>query len=467
MTERRRVLTGIKPTGAPHLGNYVGAIRPAIARSRDPAVDSYFFLADYHALIGGTDPVAVQRSTLEIAASWLALGLDPARTWFYRQSDLPEIPELTWLLTCLTSKGQLNRAHAYKAKVDVNLARGEEPDAGVDMGLYMYPVLMAADILIFNAHEVPVGRDQVQHIEIARDLAVRFNLHYGTPESPHFTLPEARVEADTAVLPGLDGRKMSKSYHNTIPLWLSPDDLRKAIAGIVTNALPPGAPKDADSAHLFQIHAAFLDEAGREALRADYAAGIGWGEAKQRCFEAIDAELAPARARYEQLMANPAEVEAILLDGGRRAREAAAPFVARLRRAVGLRPVDQLPAKPPTLGIGAVGFESGAVSGASLTTEPRQSTRARRKQGRTARLVRYERGGVHGFRLLSAEGPVLLDGGGFAEATALEEAIGALLTAQVDGSRLLDADGALLATLSAAGQQADWAAALAEALDAG
>ena len=451
MSERRRVLTGIKPTGAPHLGNYVGAIRPAIARSRDPAVDSYFFLADYHALIGGTDPAAVQRSTLEIAASWLALGLDPARTWFYRQSDLPEIPELTWLLTCLTSKGQLNRAYAYKAKVDANRERGEEPDAGVDMGLFMYPVLMAADILIFNAHEVPVGRDQVQHIEIARDLAVRFNLHYGTPESPHFTLPEARVEADTAVLPGLDGRKMSKSYHNTIPLWLSPKALREAIAGIVTNALPPGAPKDADSAHLFQIHAAFLDEAGRAALRADYAAGISWGEAKQRCFAAIDAELAPARARYEQLMANPAEVEAILLDGGRRAREAAASFLARLRAAVGLRPVDQLPVP------------------VAAAPAPRDgaSTRARRKQGRTARLVRYERGGVHGFRLLSAEGPVLLDGGGFAEATALEEAIGALPTAQVDGARLLDVDGVLLATLSAAGQQADWAAALAEALEAG
>lgn len=451
MSERRRVLTGIKPTGAPHLGNYVGAIRPAIGRSADPAVDSYFFLADYHALIGGTDPVAVQRSTLEIAASWLALGLDPARTWFYRQSDLPEIPELTWLLTCLTSKGQLNRAHAYKARVDANLARGEEPDAGVDMGLFMYPVLMAADILIFNAHEVPVGRDQVQHIEIARDLAVRFNLHYGTPESPPFTLPEARVEADTAVLPGLDGRKMSKSYHNTIPLWLSPKALREAIAGIVTNALPPGAPKDADSAHLFQIHAAFLDEAGRAALRADYAAGIGWGEAKQRCFEAIDVELAPARARYAELMANPAEVEAILVDGGRRARAAAAPFLARLREAVGLRPLDRLPT-PPT---------------AAPTPREGASTRARRKQGRTARLVRFERDGVHGFRLLSAEGPVLLDGGGFPDAAALDAAIAALSGARVEGERLLGADGTRLATLSAAGQTADWAAALAEALDAG
>jgi tryptophanyl-tRNA synthetase len=319
------------------------------------------------------------------------------------------------------------------------------------MGLFMYPVLMAADILIFNAHEVPVGRDQVQHIEIARDLAVRFNLHYGTPESPHFTLPEARVEADTAVLPGLDGRKMSKSYHNTIPLWLSPKALREAIAGIVTNALPPGAPKDADSAHLFQIHAAFLDEAGRASLRADYVAGISWGEAKQRCFAAIDAELAPARARYEQLMANPAEVEAILRDGGRRAREAAASFLARLRAAVGLRPLDQLPVP------------------VAAAPAPRDgaSTRARRKQGRTARLVRYERGGVHGFRLLSAEGPVLLDGGGYTDAAALDAAIASLPAARVDGERLLAADGAQLATLSAAGQQADWAAALTEALEAG
>nr|MCU0757230.1 tryptophan--tRNA ligase [Xanthomonadales bacterium] len=335
-----------------------------------------------------------------------------------------------------------------------NLARGEEPDAGVDMGLFMYPVLMAADILIFNAHEVPVGRDQVQHIEIARDLAVRFNLHYGSDAAPHFTLPEARVEADTAVLPGLDGRKMSKSYHNTIPLWLSPKQLREAIAGIVTNALPPGAPKDADSAHLYQIHSAFLDEAGRAGLRADYANGIGWGEAKQRCFEAIDAELAPARARYEQLMANPAEVEAILLDGGRRARAVAAPFVATLRRAVGLRPVDQLPQE-----IRPAGIQSGTVSGTS--------TRARRKQGRSARLVRFERGGVHGFRLLSAEGPVLLDGNGFADTAALDATIAALPGARIEGAQLLGADGALLAMLSAAGQAADWAAALAEALETG
>src|SRR5262252_8382464 len=184
---RRRVLTGITTTGTPHLGNYVGAIRPAIAASRNANVESFYFLADYHALVKCDDPARVQRSTLEIAASWLACGLDPERVYFYRQSDVPEIPELTWLLSCLTAKGLMNRAHAYKAAVDANVEAGEDPDSAITMGLYGYPVLMAADILMFGAHQVPVGRDQVQHIEMARDIAQRFNHHYGE----HFVLPEA------------------------------------------------------------------------------------------------------------------------------------------------------------------------------------------------------------------------------------------------------------------------------------
>ena len=248
MSQQRRVLTGITTTGTPHLGNYVGAIRPAIAASRRADVESFYFLADYHALVKCDDPARVQQSTLEIAASWLACGLDPDKVFFYRQSDIPEIPELTWLLTCVTAKGLLNRAHAYKAAVDQNRAANEDADAGITAGLYMYPVLMAADILMFNANDVPVGRDQVQHIEIARDIAQRFNHIYG---EDYFALPEASIEENVATLPGTDGRKMSKSYNNTIPLWLPAKDLKKAILGIVTDSRAPGEPKDAgDIEHL-------------------------------------------------------------------------------------------------------------------------------------------------------------------------------------------------------------------------
>ncbi|MFZ4289486.1 tryptophan--tRNA ligase, partial [Variovorax sp. HJSM1_2] len=231
-----RVLTGITTSGTPHLGNYVGAVRPSVRASLQPGTDSFYFLADYHALIKTGDPARVQRSTLEIAATWLASGLNPERVTFYRQSDIPEIPELTWILTCVTAKGLLNRAHAYKAATDRNAAAGADADADVTAGLFMYPVLMAADILMFNAHKVPVGRDQVQHIEMARDIGQRFNHLYGE----HFVLPEAAIEESVATLPGLDGRKMSKSYDNTIPLFVPREQLRKLIGGIVTDSRAPG-----------------------------------------------------------------------------------------------------------------------------------------------------------------------------------------------------------------------------------
>jgi tryptophanyl-tRNA synthetase len=331
----KRVLTGITTSGTPHLGNYVGAIRPAIEASRDAHVESYYFLADYHALIKCQDPARVAQSTLEIAASWLACGLDTERVFFYRQSDVPEVTELTWLLTCVTAKGLLNRAHAYKAAVDANAQAGEDPDAGVSAGLYMYPVLMAADILLFNAHRVPVGRDQVQHIEIARDVAQRFNHLYGE----HFTLPEAAIEERTAVLPGLDGRKMSKSYDNTIPLWLPREQLRKAIMGIVTNSQAPGEPKDPAQSHLFTIFQAFASPQETEALRREYLAGIAWGDVKQRLFDRIDVELADARAKYESLVASPERIEAALKAGAARARQKAQASLGALRAAVGLRPL--------------------------------------------------------------------------------------------------------------------------------
>lgn len=327
------VLTGITTTGTPHLGNYVGAIKPAIRASRDAQTASFFFLADYHALIKCEDPERVRQSTLEIAATWLALGLDPDAVTFYRQSDVPEITELTWILTCSTAKGLMNRAHAYKAAVQDNLDAGEDPDHAITMGLFSYPVLMAADILMFNAHRVPVGRDQVQHLEMARDIAARFNHRYGEL----FVLPEAVVEDHVATLPGHDGRKMSKSYNNTIPLWLPEKQLRKSIMKIVTNSLEPGEPKDPDEGALFPVYAAFANADQRAAMRQAFADGIAWGQAKQQVFELINAELAGARERYDALMADPAAVEAVLVKGAGKARASAGALLDKVRAAVGIR----------------------------------------------------------------------------------------------------------------------------------
>lgn len=342
-----RVLTGITTSGTPHLGNYVGAVRPAIAASRAPGAESFYFLADLHSLIKAQDPARTQRSTLEIAATWLAAGLDPARVWFYRQSDIPEIPELTWFLTCVAGKGILNRAHAYKAAVDKNRAEGEDDDAGVTAGLFMYPVLMAADILIFNADKVPVGRDQIQHIEMARDFGQRFNHVYGRE---YFTLPEVVIDEQVATLPGLDGRKMSKSYGNTIPLFARTAELRKLIFSIVTDSRAPGEPKDTAGSPLFQIYQAFAGPAETAAFAQAFAEGIGWGDAKQRLFERVEAEIAPMRERYDALIARPGDIEDVLRDGARRLRERyATPLLAELRHAVGLRDLSAPPAAPDAL----------------------------------------------------------------------------------------------------------------------
>ncbi|MBL8261137.1 MAG: tryptophan--tRNA ligase [Xanthomonadaceae bacterium] len=337
-----RILTGITTSGTPHLGNYVGAIRPTVAASRTPGTQNFYFLADLHALIKVQDPAKVQRSTLEIAASWLACGLQPDndRVWFYRQSEITEIPELTWFLTCVASKGILNRAHAYKAAVDRNREDGEDDDAGITTGLFMYPVLMAADIMVFNAHKVPVGRDQIQHIEMARDFAQRFNHLYGE----HFVLPEAVIEEHVATLPGLDGRKMSKSYDNTIPLFAPRDQLKKLIFSIVTDSRAPGEAKDTEGSALFQLYQAFASSDETAGMRAAFADGIGWGDAKQRLFERVDAEIAPLRERYEDLMAKPAVIEEQLREGARTARERlGTPFLRELREAVGLRDLSKMP----------------------------------------------------------------------------------------------------------------------------
>lgn len=329
---KQRVLTGITTTGTPHLGNYVGAIRPAIAASRDASMESFFFLADYHALIKCQDPALVRQSTKEIAATWLALGLDTDKAVFYRQSDIPEIPELTWVLNCNAAKGLMNRAHAYKAAVQANEDAGEDPDFAVTMGLFSYPVLMAADILMFNAHHIPVGRDQIQHVEMARDIAGRFNHNFADV----FTLPEAVVDDSVAVLQGLDGRKMSKSYNNTIPLFLTEKQLKKHINKIKTNLLEPGEPKNPDDSTVFQVWSAFADEAETARMRSEFENGIAWGEAKKQLFELVNAEIGEARERYSQLIEDPGYIEETLLEGAERAREHSSALISRVREAIGI-----------------------------------------------------------------------------------------------------------------------------------
>jgi tryptophanyl-tRNA synthetase len=380
---RTRVLTGITTTGTPHLGNYVGAIRPTVQASRDLSTDGFYFLADYHALIKCDEPGRIQRSTLEIAASWIASGLDPDKVTFYRQSDIPEIPELTWLLTCVTGKGVLNRAHAYKAAVDKNNAAGHDPDSDVSAGLFMYPVLMGADILMFKAHKVPVGRDQIQHIEMARDMASSFNHLYGE----HFVLPEAVIEESVALLPGLDGRKMSKSYDNTIPLFAPAAQMRKQIAGIVTDSKAPGEPKATEGSALFQIYQAFASANETAAMARAYADGIGWGDAKHMLFERIDREIAPMREHYQSLIDNPAQMDEILLAGADKARQLATPFMRELRHAVGLRAL--------------------ALGSAAPVAKEAKTALPSFKQYR-------EKDGQFYFKLVDSKGQVLLQSVGFA-----------------------------------------------------
>jgi len=399
---RTRVLTGITTTGTPHLGNYVGAIRPTVQASRDASTDGFYFLADYHALIKCDEPARIQRSTLEIAASWIASGLDPEKVTFYRQSDIPEIPELTWLLTCVTGKGVLNRAHAYKASVDKNHDAGKDTDADVTAGLFMYPVLMGADILMFKAHKVPVGRDQIQHIEMARDMASSFNHLYGE----HLVLPEAVVEESVALLPGLDGRKMSKSYDNTIPLFAPAAQMRKQIAGIVTDSKAPGEPKATEGSALFQIYQAFASADETAAMARAYADGIGWGDAKQMLFERIDQEIAPMREQYQALMNNPAQMDKILLAGADKARQLATPFMRELRQAVGLRPLSS-----------------------GVTTATKADTKAAQPSFKQYR----DKDGRFYFKFVDAKGQVLLQSLGFDSPKEAGQTIAQLQTLGAEG----------------------------------
>ncbi|QEI05588.1 tryptophan--tRNA ligase [Pigmentiphaga aceris] len=386
-SSRTRVLTGITTTGTPHLGNYVGAIRPAVTASLRADTEAFYFLADLHALIKCGDPARVERSRRELAATWLAAGLDPERVTFYRQSDIPEIPQLCWLLTCVTPKGLMNRSHAYKASVDRNVETGQETDDGINMGLFSYPILMAADILMFNVHKVPVGRDQVQHIEMARDIAQRFNHLFGNGRELLLS-PEASIEEDVALLPGLDGRKMSKSYDNTIPLFEgNAKQLREAISRIVTDSRLPGEAKDAEQSHLYVIYRAFATPEATASFRSALEGGMGWGDAKQALFELIDGEIAPMREKYHALMAQPAQVEALLQIGAAKARERAAPLLETLRDAVGLR------------------------SATSVAVAPTK----KKKAAKLARFISFrEKDGSFGFRLLAADGEELLYSSGHA-----------------------------------------------------
>ncbi|MBT3386755.1 MAG: tryptophan--tRNA ligase [Desulfobacula sp.] len=329
-------LTGITTSGTPHLGNYVGAIRPAVETSKNPELESYYFLADYHSLIKNHDPKLRRQSALEIAAAWIALGLDYDNCVFYRQSDIPEIPELTWILTSLTAKGLMNRAHAYKASVSENEEQGnKEPDKGITMGLFSYPILMAADILMFNARKVPVGKDQVQHLEMTRDIAARFNHVY----KKLFILPEVVVDETSSVLSGLDGRKMSKSYHNFIPLFDTQKRLRKLIMKIKTNSLGPDEPKDPDTCTLFSIYKAFASKSETINLANRYRQGIAWGTMKQELFEYIDEILKNPRKSYEELMENPSDIDEILKKGSIKAREFSVPFLEKIRKTIGIQSI--------------------------------------------------------------------------------------------------------------------------------
>jgi len=327
-------LTGITTTGTPHIGNYVGAIRPGIAASKDPSKRNFYFLADYHALAKAEDLDRVHQSSLEIAAAWLALGLDTDNAVFYRQSDINEILHLTWILTSATAKGLMNRAHSYKAVVQANEESGnKDPDQGIMMALYSYPVLMAADILMFKSTKIPVGRDQKQHVEMTRDIAQRFNHRYGDI----LVIPEAVISEDTAVLSGLDGRKMSKSYNNIIPLFAEEKKLRKLIMKIKTNSLEPGEPKETEGSTLYDIYKAFASPDEVKDVEKRYTDGIAWGEMKQLLFEYLNDHLKPARQKYQRLIDDPVIIEKELEKGAAKAREISVPYLAEIRHAIGIR----------------------------------------------------------------------------------------------------------------------------------
>ena len=322
------VLTGITTNGSPHLGNYVGAMRPAIELSKKSK--SFIFLADYHSLIKQQNPDLTHQSTLSIAAAWIACGLNPKNTVFYRQSSIPEIMELNWILTSITPKGLMNRAHAYKALQDAT--NGKDKDKNVQMGLYNYPILMSSDILIFKAELIPVGSDQKQHIEMTRDIANKFNLTYGN----FFNLPEPMIDEMNSVLPGIDGNKMSKSYSNYIYLFTEEKTLQNKINQIKTDSLEPGKKKPKNSI-LYKYFKCFGSEKDLEKINDYFDEGMSWGDLKKELFKIINDELGPFREKYINLMNNPKEVEEILRVGEIKAQKIASSNLKKIRSLVGIR----------------------------------------------------------------------------------------------------------------------------------
>jgi tryptophanyl-tRNA synthetase len=329
---RKISLTGIKPTGTLHIGNYFGAIKPALELAKE--YDARYFIADYHALNTVKDPVELSGLIRQVAAGWLASGLDPEKVIFYRQSSVPETFELTTALMAFTAKGLMNRAHAYKAAVQDNTEKNDDPDAGINMGLYTYPVLMAADIILFDSDVVPVGKDQVQHVEMAQDIAQAVNYNY---KAQVLKVPQAAVQESVAVVPGLDGRKMSKSYGNTIPLFAPEKELHRLIMRIVTNSQAVEESKNPETSQIYLLYKLFATPEEQEALAARYhSGGMGWGEAKEELFRVVNRELAPIRDRFNEIMADPKGLDETLVRGAEKARRIASQTVSRLRKAMGI-----------------------------------------------------------------------------------------------------------------------------------
>ena len=325
---KKRILTGITTTGTPHIGNYIGAIRPAIEMTKN-SDESFFFLADYHSIIKNQDTDSIKNSVKNVALAWLSSGLDPNKSYFYKQSDVPEIIELCWILNCVTAKGLMNRAHAYKAATSVN---ENDPDKGITMGLFSYPILMAADILMFDSTHVPVGSDQVQHLEMTRDIAARFNHLY----QPILTIPDPIIQDKENIVPGLDGRKMSKSYGNVIPLLESEKILKKSVMKIVTNSLEPGEPKDSSDCTIFSLFKNFVDDSEIKSIQKAYDDGIAWGEAKEMLFNSINNELEPIRSRFEELKEDDDYINDLLSDGAKKARYIAKNKISQIKEVIGI-----------------------------------------------------------------------------------------------------------------------------------
>ncbi len=328
---RKIALTGIKPSGTPHIGNYLGMIRPALELAQKH--QALYFIADYHALTTIKDGSTLKHLTYEVAATWLALGLNPDEVIFFRQSDIPEVLELTWVLACFTPKGLLNRAHAYKSEVDANISAGRSPDEGINAGLFSYPVLMAADILLYGSQYVPVGLDQKQHIEIARDIATAFNSTYGDI----LNIPEGVIREEVMIIPGLDGRKMSKSYQNVIPIFSTSKELRKQVMRIVTDSRPPEEPKDPEGDNVFKIYRHFAPAEAVEQMRQRYIrGGLAYSEIKGELYQLLEDHFGGARNKYNQLMNDRDRLNRLLLNGAEKARKIAIPMMVRIRKAIGV-----------------------------------------------------------------------------------------------------------------------------------